>query len=630
MCILLAVAPRAGASPAPLTEAHRAHAAALVEAHEARSDRYLLYDAAALEELREGVEGDARLAELAEQLRARSAALLGLPPPRYEKIGIRLLQQSRAVLARVLHGTLLYHLDGDTATGRACVETLLVAADFPDWNPSHFLDTAEMALAFAIGLDGLQGVYTPEEGERLRQALLTKGLHAGLAALEEPQFWTTLDYGTNNWAVVCYTGLVAASLVLADEAPEAAHRLIAHARERIPAALAEYAPAGVFKEGLSYWDYATEYALIYHLLLEPLAGSAEAVFPEAFRASILPRLHGVSPAGRFFNFADSSAIDDGSPAFLWFTPWAEGFDLKERALGHARRQLPRLLEGGAKERLFPLNLLFWHRAALYDAASPAPPRVAWFPGPVSLAAARGSWADPEAFYVAAKGGDNRVSHGQHDMGTFVYERWGQLWAMDLGRENYAVEDYFDSAPRGRRWSYLRATAAGHNVVTLGGRDQHHNAVASVVGAEVGEDTLKVIWDLSEGYYGQALRVLRGLEVDPRGQVLLQDEIHLDDWAASIEWNLYTPARVTIEGRRVALSQGEHTLYLHALSPSWARWSVDSVEEPAPEAYPTEGLSHLRLRLSEAAPGVQRLAVWISPEPEGPPAALSLRLRAWFE
>ena len=42
-------------------------------------------------------------------------------------------------------------------------EELEAACNFADWNPSHFLDTAEMSTAFALGYDWLYDYLTEEQ-----------------------------------------------------------------------------------------------------------------------------------------------------------------------------------------------------------------------------------------------------------------------------------------------------------------------------------------------------------------------------------------------------------------------------------------------------------------------------------
>ena len=75
--------------------------------------------------------------------------LLNKPPSKYEiPDGLRLLATSRQVLSRVYTLAMVYKMSGDRRfADRAWVE-LEAAANFKDWNPRHFLDTAEMTHAF--------------------------------------------------------------------------------------------------------------------------------------------------------------------------------------------------------------------------------------------------------------------------------------------------------------------------------------------------------------------------------------------------------------------------------------------------------------------------------------------------
>ena len=77
------------------------------------------------------------------------------PPVVHRLIGPRLLDQSRAALRRISTLAGLYRLDGDHRKADRARLEMLAAAAFPDWNPSHFLDVAEMTNALAIGYDWL-------------------------------------------------------------------------------------------------------------------------------------------------------------------------------------------------------------------------------------------------------------------------------------------------------------------------------------------------------------------------------------------------------------------------------------------------------------------------------------------
>ena len=52
--------------------------------------------------------------------------------------------------------------------------------EFPDWNPSHFLDTAEMSNAVGVGYDWLYDYLDEPTRKKVREALITLGLKPGI------------------------------------------------------------------------------------------------------------------------------------------------------------------------------------------------------------------------------------------------------------------------------------------------------------------------------------------------------------------------------------------------------------------------------------------------------------------
>jgi len=89
--------------------------------------------------------------------------ILPAPVSKYEKPdGRRLLSVSRRVLDRVRTLALAGRIEGDPRYADRAWQELVAAAAFPDWNPSHFLDTAEMTHAFALGYDWLYERWTAD------------------------------------------------------------------------------------------------------------------------------------------------------------------------------------------------------------------------------------------------------------------------------------------------------------------------------------------------------------------------------------------------------------------------------------------------------------------------------------
>src|ERR1039457_3368228 len=126
-------------------------------------------------------------------LRSQAQEILSASPSRYEiPDGLRLLATSRRVVNRVYTLALLYRLDGEQRYAERAWQELAAAASYPDWNPRHFLDTAEMTHAFAIGYDWLYDVWTPEQRSTLRRAMIEKGFNPALKLYRIRGSWTRM------------------------------------------------------------------------------------------------------------------------------------------------------------------------------------------------------------------------------------------------------------------------------------------------------------------------------------------------------------------------------------------------------------------------------------------------------
>ena len=83
---------------------------------------------------------------------------------------------SRECLRRIQALTLAFRWTGDERFAARAVQDLRSVAAFADWNPSHFLDTAEMTHATALGYDWLQGFLSDADRATIREAIVKKGL----------------------------------------------------------------------------------------------------------------------------------------------------------------------------------------------------------------------------------------------------------------------------------------------------------------------------------------------------------------------------------------------------------------------------------------------------------------------
>ena len=80
--------------------------------------------------------------------------MLGLPVNE-RVVGTAFAGNLRENLRRILFLGFAYRMTGEKRYSDRAEAEMLKAASFSDWNPSHFLDVAEMTAALAIGYDWL-------------------------------------------------------------------------------------------------------------------------------------------------------------------------------------------------------------------------------------------------------------------------------------------------------------------------------------------------------------------------------------------------------------------------------------------------------------------------------------------
>ncbi len=554
----------------------------------------------------------ARIIEVAEQQ-------LKEPPIAHVLVGPRLLEQSRRALGHVTTGALAYRLTGDRRFLAHAREVMLTAAAFPDWNPDHFLDVAEMAAALALGYDWLHADLTPAERTAIKQALLDKALaFAGPAyARADPDresFPFVRGNLTNNWNQVCNGGFLLAALALADEEPALARLVIAGVRETLPHAMAAYQPDGAYPEGPVYWGYGTGYnVLILAALESALGGDLGLGGTPAFDRTVLFRHYVQSPTGLSFNFADGRPGLGADAGMAWLG----------RRYGHPAvvANFRRLLADELARAPNPGNRFLATQALWLPpepaAAAPLPLDVV-FAGPSKVAIFRGAWDDPRALWTGLKAGSNRVNHGHLDLGSFLLDADGERWAVDLGPDDYNLPGYWSGATAGSpRWQYYRLNNSSHNTLTPGALRQSPDADAPVIAHGSAPERAFAVADITGAYPAAAEKFLRGLALLDRSRVLVQDEVTALAPGTPLTWRMLTGAKVRLDGpRRAVLTQNGRELHLEILAPAHAAFSTHPATPPTARENQNPGITALEAVVPPAAvPADVQVAVLLTPAGE---------------
>ncbi len=607
---------------APAQSADRDDSIALLKSLKAEHPR-LLFTKEMERSVRDAAESDQLLQRLVKQNTVNAEAMLSSSPIRYEiPDGKRLLAQSRKCIERVTTLAIAYRWTDDKRFAEAAVGEMLIATRFKDWNPSHFLDTAEMTTALAIGYDWLYDVISSDDGKSIREAIVRLGLNEGLKIYTNSGWWTT---GNNNWNEVCNSGMLMGALAIAEDEAELAARIIHFARKSIPRGLSVYPPDGAYPEGPTYWQYGTTYTcLTIKALSTALDNDLGISKSPGLEVTGDYRMHTLGPNNLYFNYADAGS-NSRPAAAMWIL--AQKYDNTSYSHWHVGRLQSIFtaslddIKARRLDRFFPLEIAFYQRPKDDDAQTPLD---ALFRGRQDVVTMRSAWNDEDAVYVGAKGGDNQTNHGHLDIGSFVLDAGGVRWATDLGSDNYNLRGYFGR----QRWSYYRLNNRSHNTLVVDDKLQNSKAVCRIVAFSSKEDRATAIVDMTDAYAGQVESARRGIELVNRRAIHVRDE--LSGVLGEVRWGMVTPATITLRGAKAILKQRDKTLVVELLSPPGAEFEVVSTDPPTTTERSNRGTRMLAVRVH--AERDDRVAISVVMQLEGDPSVttdtFSQSLSSW--
>ena len=596
--------------PTPMTDA-----LAGLESH----PRFLA-PASVWRELEQRRSADPLLQAVHETVLADARGLLEVAPVRREMEGRRLLGVSRTLVQRLLPLAYAWRTSGEPVFLRRAEQEMLAAAEFSDWNPSHFLDVAEATTAVAIAYDWCFEGLEPTARARIRQAIIKKGIRPGLDPTAPHNSW---HQTANNWNQVCFAGMVLGALAVAEDEPELAKDVLQRARAGIRYGLEPYEPDGVYPEGPNYWAYGTTFhVLLLHAVQSALGQTWNEAMSPAFLASAGGFLQCTAPSGNFYNFADGSERAQHEPALYWFAqtqndPGLLLFNHRHLQGGELQRPFQ------ARSRFFALVPIWWPRTE-WAAQEPKPSlSLRWLGQGVNpIGVFRESWNDPRGFYLAFKGGAAELNHAHMDAGSFILELNGVRWAVDLGAQSYeSLEskgiDLWNRSQESQRWSVYRLNNYSHSTLTIGGQPHRVGGYAQITAFQTGENGIEnpfAIVEASPVFAGQAESVRRGFQLLPGRAVLVQDEVRGLRANERVRWQLATRAEVTVQGRAAVLRQSGETLHV-ALSATVPGEFQSAPAEPPADGFnaANPGVTLLFAEFRASAEGTLRLAVRLAPE-----------------
>lgn len=540
---------------------------------------------------------DPLLIRVMSAIRMQAERDLRKPLVRYEVVGRRLLDVSRTCLARVVRCAFLWRIDRDRRHLERAREEMLAAAGFSDWNPSHFLDTAEMTAALAIGYDWLFHELDASARQSIRAAIVYNGLMA-FQGNRRP----------DNWNQVCNGGMTLGALAVIEDEQVLAERIIVQAVADIPLALRAYEPDGVYPEGPMYWSYGTSFNLLMIAALESALGTDAGLTTPALMSSAAYFAQMIGPTGRFFNYGDCNPKPVIEPSLAW---------LAERSgdprLAWSLRTTILHSDPSGIDRLMPFVPIWWQSG--HASACPTENMHYVGHGRTPVAVHRSGWT-ADATYVAIKGGSASTNHAHMDAGSFVIDSDGVRWAGDLGMQDYhSLEshgiDLWNTDQASGRWSVFRIGSASHSVLQVDGERQRVSGSAPIVH----HDATSTIVDLTSVYAQQLASAQRCIRLLPDHAVVIQDSIAaLPGKPAVVRWAMLCETDATIVDPRTAvLTSAGKQRFVRVLSPGNTAIRMYPCEQP-PSSFdtPNPGMRLIGFEVAVPAGASATLMVRIAP------------------
>ncbi|MDR0406136.1 MAG: heparinase II/III family protein, partial [Clostridiales bacterium] len=442
--------------------------------------------------------------------------------------GVRLLTVSNTMQARMEALGIAYKMTGDTKYAEAAWRDLNAVSKFATWNPTHWLDIGSMSIGVAIGYSWFYDYLTEAQREIIVEGYRRNALKPYIDSVDSTDWWTVTPTNWNPW---CHggmmLGIIAMSDRLGDEGKYALDRMFPYLEYLYPS----FIPDGAWLEGTAYHAATLRYLSMWCETMEAATNGADFGYWD-LPGMDMTSYYGdaLSGAGGVFNYGDNTETRANYEAQAWFAK-------KYRDPGLAQLRFSNMQANNTTPVFYDLIMA---RPEMFGEKNTMESDVYY--KSLSLVSMRTSWTDSsDGIFLAAKGGENGVSHFHYDLGGFVLDVGGVRFAYELGREGYTVTQYDDET-----YQYKKRSE-GHNTYTINPTalpGQGDTAIAEVVEFQTDQRGGYSIIDLTQAY-SEARDMKRGFFLtNDRQTMILQDEVELTG-ASEVYWFLHTRGDIVL-------------------------------------------------------------------------------------
>ncbi len=551
---------------------------------------FILADSADFDKVREEYETKkftAYTEKLLEYVLSNADALLDTaiyPPMDYvldEEDSI--LPISREVICRMVILGYAWQITGEEKYAERAKAELEKVCGYDDWCTSHFLATAEMALAVSIGYDWLYD-YLDEDFKSLMEEKVWD--YAISSALDDNHWFT---WSKNNWNSICYSGIGIACMTFFNGDIDRSAEFLSMCYKNMPIAFENFTPDGVYAEGPGYSQSGMD-------AIVNFVATSKNFFGTDFGMS---EIAGFKELGKFpvyittptgvFNFGDNKARMCFTPSLHWYaaeyeSPLLACYQMSDEP-GEFTPDTSENTERNGGGKSCALSSLWYNRAYTPESADFSDEGLYLqldSDAGQDMVLMRSAYLDENATFAGIKGGYNFINHGDLDIGTFVFDSMGVRWAEELGPGPYDAPNYFLNTPAGGRWKNYSKRAEGQNTLVINPDmtldDQYVLAEGKFTDCEETENGGFATLDMTDAYrMNGAGKVTRTFELyNSRTSLKITDNVKCLI-KSDIYWFMHTKADIEIseDGKTAILTIGDSQL--KAVSHSDGIFSVMKAE-----------------------------------------------------
>ena len=483
-----------------------------------------------------------------------------------------ILPISREVISRMIILGYAWQITGDEKYAERAKAEIEKVCSYDDWCTSHFLATAEMALAVSIGYDWLND-YLDEGTKTLMEEKVWE--YAIYSALGDNHWFT---WSKNNWNSICYSGIGIACMTFFKYDIDSAAEFLSMCYENMPIAFENFTPDGVYVEGPGYSQSGMN-SIVYFV------ATSKNFFGTDFGMS---EIAGFKELGKFpvyittptgvFNFGDNKARMCFTPSLHWYAdeydwPLLSCYQMWDEP-GVFTPDISGNTEISGKGRENALSLLWYDRSYTAETADFSDERLylpLYSDVGQDMVLMRSAYLDENATFAGIKSGYNFINHGDLDIGTFVFDSMGERWAEELGPGPYDAPNYFLNTPAGGRWKNYSKRAEGQNTLVINPNmtldDQYVLAEGKFIYWEKTDDGGLTTLDMTDAYrMNGATKVEREFELENEYTTLKITDTVKCLFKSDIYWFMHTKADIEIsdDGKTAILSIGDKQLKASSL------------------------------------------------------------------